>query len=109
MTATLEEARELVNIAQGSQTLFALTHNYTAYPLVREARQLIAEGKIGAIRLVQVEYAQDWLTESIESSGQKQASWRNDTDQAGAGGCIADIGTHAFNLLSFVTGLKTDS
>ncbi len=109
MTASLDDARELVRLARRSEALFALTHNYTAYPLVREARQMIAEGRLGALRVVQVEYAQDWLTESIEAEGQKQASWRNDPAQAGAGGCIADIGTHAFNLLSFITGLETES
>lgn len=108
MTASLADARELVSLAGRSKALFALTHNYTAYPLVREARQMIAEGRLGALRVVQVEYAQDWLTESIENEGQKQASWRNDPAQAGAGGCIGDIGTHAFNLLSFITGLETE-
>ena len=108
MTASLADARELVSLAGRSKALFALTHNYTAYPLVREARQMIAEGRLGALRVVQVEYAQDWLTESIENEGQKQARWRNDPAQAGAGGCISDIGTHAFNLLSFITGLETE-
>ncbi len=108
MTATVQEAQELVRIVEAGPALFALTHNYTAYPLVREARQRVADGALGRIRVVQVEYAQDWLTESIETEGHKQAHWRNDPAQAGAGGCVADIGTHAFNLLSFITGLETD-
>lgn len=109
MTATLQEAHELARTAKESTALFFLTHNYTAYPLVREARQLVSSGATGNIRVVQVEYAQDWLTESLESTGQKQASWRSDPDRSGVGGCISDIGTHAFNLMSFITGLKTDS
>lgn len=109
MTSSLDDARELVRLAGRSKALFALTHNYTAYPLVREARQRIAEGQLGALRVVQVEYAQDWLTESIEIEGHKQASWRSDPTRSGIGGCIGDIGTHAFNLLSFITGLETES
>lgn len=109
MTASLQEARELVRIAQTSNALFSLTHNYTAYPLVREARHLVESGAIGNIRVVHVEYAQDWLTEPLETTGQKQASWRSDPSRSGIGGCISDIGTHAFNLLSFITGLKTNS
>ncbi len=84
-----------------------LTHNYTGYPMVRQARQMVAEGRIGAIRVVQVEYAQDWLTE--DQQGNKQADWRTDPARSGTGGSTGDIGTHAFNLAQFVTGLELDS
>ena len=82
-----------------------LTHNYTGYPLVRQARSMVRDGALGDIRLVQVEYAQDWLAESTEEAGNKQAEWRTDPARSGAGGCISDIGSHAFNLADFVTGL----
>ena len=86
--------------------LFAVTYNYTGYPMVRQARQMVQDGLLGDIRVVQVEYPQDWLTESIETSGQKQADWRTDPSRAGLGGCIGDIGTHAYQLTHFVTGLE---
>jgi len=86
-----------------------LTHNYTGYPMVRQARAMIASGEIGEVRVVQAEYAQDWLTERVEDSGSKQAEWRTDPKRSGAGGCIGDIGTHAYNLVSFVTGLELES
>ena len=86
--------------------LFALTHNYTGYPMVQEARQLILKGELGQLRVVQVEYPQDWLTENLESTGQKQAEWRTDPARSGDAGCLGDIGTHAFNLLEFVSGEK---
>ena len=108
LTATLPEARKLANAAADSDALFVLTHNYTGYPMVRQARAMIASGELGEIRLVQVEYAQDWLAEPIEQAGNKQAGWRTDPAQSGAGGAIGDIGTHAFNLIGFVTGLKTE-
>jgi predicted dehydrogenase len=107
VTTTLAEAKRLKALVQETGKLFAVTHNYTGYPLVRHARQLVREGALGEIRVVQVEYAQDWLTERLEASGQKQAAWRTDPKRSGAGGCIGDIGTHAFNLLHYVTGLKT--
>ena len=88
--------------------IFALTHNYTGYPMIRQARAMIAAGELGEIRVVQAEYAQDWLTEPIEATGQKQAAWRTDPKQSGAGGAVGDIGTHAYNLACFVTGLKLD-
>lgn len=106
VTATLAEAQGLQRVVQQCGRLFALTHNYTGYPMVRHARQLVREGAIGAIRVVQVEYAQDWLTERLEATGHKQAAWRTDPRRSGAGGCIGDIGTHAFNLLRYVTGLQ---
>jgi predicted dehydrogenase len=105
LTTTLAEARQLAVAAGKSGAIFALTHNYTGYPLVRQARSMVRDGLLGEIRVVQVEYPQDWLTEKIEDSGQKQADWRTDPARSGAGGCIGDIGTHAFNLADFVTGL----
>jgi predicted dehydrogenase len=107
VTTTLAEAQRLQAIVRQTGRLFAVTHNYTGYPMVRHARQLVREGALGEIRVVQVEYAQDWLTERLEATGQKQAAWRTDPKRSGAGGCIGDIGTHAFNLLHYVTGLKT--
>ena len=109
LTATLRDAKKLVALAEKSDAVFVLTHNYTGYPMVRQARAMIASGDIGDVRVVQVEYPQDWLTEPTEATGQKQASWRTDPEQSGAGGCIGDIGTHAFNLAGFVTGLTLDT
>ncbi len=106
---TLADAQDLARVAQASQALFAVTYNYTGYPLVRHARAMIEAGELGAIRVVQVEYAQDWLSTALEDSGQKQASWRTDPARSGAGGCIGDIGTHAFNLAEFVTGLRVEA
>ena len=106
LTATLADARKLVKLADASDALFVLTHNYTGYPMARQARQMVAEGALGTVRLVQVEYAQDWLTEKLEDSGQKQAGWRTDPSRSGAGGSIGDIGTHALNLALFVSGLE---
>ncbi|OYX43870.1 MAG: oxidoreductase [Rhodobacterales bacterium 32-67-9] len=109
LTATLPEARKLAVLAEKSDALFVLTHNYTGYPMVRQAHEMVASGALGEIRVVQVEYPQDWLTEATEATGQKQAAWRTDPAQSGAGGCIGDIGTHAFNLASFVTGLTLEA
>lgn len=113
LTATLDEARELVaaaeSAARSSGALFVLTHNYTGYPMMRQARAMIGAGELGDLRVVQVEYAQDWLAEDLESTGQKQAGWRTDPARSGAGGSIGDIGTHAFNLATFVTGLALSS
>ena len=106
LTHSLPEAKRLAKAAKASGVVFALTHNYTGYPMVRQARAMVAAGDLGEIRLVQVEYAQDWLTEPLEASGQKQAGWRTDPAQSGAGGSTGDIGTHAFNLAGFVTGLE---
>jgi predicted dehydrogenase len=107
VTTTLAEAQRLQALVQETGRLFAVTYNYTGHAMVRHARQLVREGALGDIRVVQVEYAQDWLTELLEATGQKQAAWRTDPRRCGAGGCIGDIGTHAFNLLHYVTGLKT--
>ena len=105
LAISLAEARSLKEIVDRSGLVFALTHNYTGYPLVRQAREMVSTGDLGDIRIVQVEYAQDWLAEKIEDTGHKQAEWRADPARSGAGGCIGDIGTHAYNLADFVTGI----
>ena len=109
LTATLKEAQDLQKLAVKSGKIFAVTYNYTGYPMVRHARQMVQNGDLGDIRVVQVEYPQDWLTERLESTGQKQADWRTDPKRSGAGGCIGDIGTHAYNLASFVSGLELEA
>jgi predicted dehydrogenase len=106
LTTTVEDALALADIVRRSGLIFGLTHNYTGYPLVRQAREMIAAGELGRIRVVQVEYAQDWLTTPVEATGQKQAVWRTDPAQSGPAGSLGDIGTHAYNLASFVTGLR---
>jgi len=108
LTSNLADAKKLLKIAEESDALFVLTHNYTGYPMVRQARAMIASGELGEIRLVQAEYPQDWLAEPIEQTGQKQAAWRTDPKQSGAGGSTGDIGTHAYNLACFVTGLELE-
>ncbi|HEV7293332.1 MAG TPA: Gfo/Idh/MocA family oxidoreductase [Devosia sp.] len=108
ITSTLEDARKLATIQPKNGAKFLLTHNYTGYPLVRQARQMVESGLLGKIRVVQVEYPQDWLTEPTDDDN-KQAAWRTDPARSGAGGAIGDIGTHAYNLARFVTGLKTDA
>ncbi|MBC7390582.1 MAG: Gfo/Idh/MocA family oxidoreductase [Opitutaceae bacterium] len=102
----LDEAKALETIVLKSNLVFALTHNYTSYPMVKEAKSIIKEGKLGKIFKVIAEYQQGWLSENIESSGQKQALWRTDKSKAGISCCVADIGTHAENLTEYVTGLK---
>jgi predicted dehydrogenase len=109
LTATLAEAKKLAKAAETSGVVFALTHNYTGYPMIRQAKAMVAAGELGEIRLVNVEYVQDWLTEAVEASGQKQADWRTDPARSGAGGSTGDIGTHAFNLANFVSGLTLDT
>jgi predicted dehydrogenase len=106
LTTTVEDALALAEIVRRSGLIFGLTHNYTGYPLVRQAREMIEAGELGRIRVVQVEYAQDWLTTPVETTGQKQAVWRTDPAQSGPAGSLGDIGTHAYNLASFVTGLR---
>ena len=108
LTTTLAEARKLARLVEKTGKVFVLTHNYTAYPMVRQAREMVAQGALGDIRLVQVEYPQDWLTQDISASGNKQAAWRSDPKQAGAGGATGDIGTHAYHLARFVSGLELD-
>jgi len=109
MTVTIDEARELRRIAAAEGRILAVTYNYSGYPMIRQARAMIERGDLGRLRVVQGEYAQDWLAENIESSGQKQAAWRTDPAKSGAGGCIGDIGTHIYHLISFVTGLETEA
>jgi predicted dehydrogenase len=109
VTTTLAQAQHLRELARARGLVLAVTYNYSGYPMVRHARQLVREGALGTLRVVQVEYAQDWLTEPLEASGQKQAAWRTDPARAGAGGCIGDIGTLAYQLAAFVSGLQTES
>jgi len=105
LTTTVQEALDLAAIVKRTGLIFGLTHNYTGYPMVRQARQMIADDQLGKIRLVQVEYAQDWLATPLEQTGQKQAAWRTDPAQSGDAGSLGDIGTHAYNIACFVTGL----
>ncbi|KNZ31425.1 MAG: oxidoreductase [Methylibium sp. NZG] len=106
LCTTLAEARALVDKVQSSGRLFALTHNYSGYPMVRMAREMVAAGELGDIRLVHAEYVQDWLTTDLAATGQKQALWRGDPAQSGAGGALGDIGTHAEQLGRFISGLE---
>ena len=106
MTFSLQEAKDLANAASASGRLFCLTHTYTGYPMVKEARQIVQEGRLGRIRKIYVEYPQGWLSGFEEGSGNKQASWRTNPDQSGAAGAMGDIGTHAFNLAEYVSGLE---
>jgi predicted dehydrogenase len=108
LTSTMDDAESLAAAVKKSGLIFGLTHNYTGYPLVRQAREMVAAGELGEIRLVHVEYAQDWLTTRLEATGQKQAEWRTDPARSGAAGCVGDIGTHAFNLAEFVSGLRVE-
>src|SRR5439155_23561950 len=103
-----EDALALAEIVRRSGLIFGLTHNYTGYPLVRQAREMVLAGELGRIRVVQVEYAQDWLTTPVEATGHKQAVWRTDPAQSGPAGSLGDIGTHAYNIACFVTGLRCD-
>ena len=109
MTLTLAEAEELAAIVKGSNVVFAVTHNYTGYPLVRQARQMILSGELGDIQAIRATYIQGWLRSRLESEGQKQAAWRTDPTKSGAAGCFGDIGTHAYNLGRYMTGLLPDS
>ncbi|MGE6739350.1 Gfo/Idh/MocA family protein [Allorhizobium pseudoryzae] len=108
LTSNLEDAKKLKAVADKAKALFILTHNYTGYPMVRHARELVQTGALGEIRLVQMEYPQDWLSEPVEQTGAKQAVWRTDPAQSGAGGSTGDIGTHAYNLGCFISGLELD-
>jgi predicted dehydrogenase len=108
-TATYDEALKLEAAVKKSGLPYGLTHTYAGYPLVREARSMCAAGKFGVIRKVAVEYFQGWLSRPIETGGQKQAQWRTDPARSGPGGAIGDIGTHAFHLLEYVSGLKVSA
>src|SRR6185437_9951708 len=105
LTTTIEDAVELSKIVARTGLIFGLTHTYMGYPMVRQAREMVLGGELGAVRMIQVEYAQDWLTTAVEVSGMKQADWRTDPARSGPGGCLGDIGTHAFHLACFTTGL----
>jgi len=106
LAMTLEEGEALARLAREKNRLFALTHTYSGYPMMRYARELVDKGEIGDVRVVQVEYAQDWLAQPIELAGDnKQAVWRTDPKQAGRAGCLGDIGTHAYHLAAFATGM----
>jgi predicted dehydrogenase len=108
LTTTLEDALDLAETVKRTALVFGLTHNYTGHPMVRQAREMVAAGELGNLRVVQVEYAQDWLSTPVEKTGQKQAEWRTDPVRSGPGGALGDIGTHAFNLACFVTGLSCE-
>ncbi len=109
MTITLKEAWVLRDIVRKTGKVFALTHNYTGYPMVKEARELVRAGKLGRILKIVAEYPQGWLLDKIEADGQKQAAWRSDPKKAGASCCLGDIGTHAENLGRYITGLEIES
>ena len=106
MTFSLAEAKELEKVVKASGSLFCLTHTYTGYPMVKEAKQLVKAGKLGAIRKIYVEYPQGWLSTFLEGEHQKQAAWRTDPGKSGIAGAMGDIGTHAFNLAEYVSGLE---
>jgi len=108
MTLTLKAARTLRDTVRKSGRVFALTHNYTGYPMVKEARELVRSGRLGKILKVIAEYPQGWLLDRIETTGHKQAAWRADPKKAGASCCVGDIGTHAENLGRYITGLRIE-
>lgn len=108
LTTAVDDAVALAQLVKKSGLIFGLTHNYTGYPTIRQAREMIAAGELGKIRMVQVEYAQDWLTTPLETTGQKQALWRTDPAQSGPAGSLGDIGTHAYNIACFVSGLHAE-
>ena len=119
LTTNLADARDIAELVRETRLPFVLTHNYSGYPLVREARAMVAEGRLGKLRIVQVEYPQDWLTDALEhagpkndgqeANGHKQAAWRTDPARSGPGGSVGDIGTHAHHLACFVTGVALDA
>ncbi len=106
MTYSLQEAKDLVNIVKDSGIVFALSHNYTGYPMVKQARHMVRTGELGDILKIVVEYPQGWLLKSIEEDGQKQASWRTDPERSGISNCMGDIGSHCENLAHYITGLE---
>lgn len=106
MTFNVKEAKELQKIVRRSRKVFGLMHNYTGYPMVKLARDMVRGGDLGKVRKIVVQYPQGWLSTALEKTGQMQASWRTDPKQSGAAGCIGDIGTHAENLSEYITGLK---
>ncbi len=108
MTMDVKEAKALKQIVEESGKVFSLQHNYTGYPMVKQARYMVNSGMLGKIQKIVVEYPQDWLLTRLEATGQMQAAWRTDPKQAGAGGCLGDIGTHAENLAHYITGLEIE-
>ena len=106
---TSREAKALIELEKKRGLIFALTHNYSGYPMIRQAREMVQTGALGDIRVVQAEYPQDWLTTKLEDDGHKQAGWRTDPKITGIGGCVGDIGTHAYQLACFVSGLTLES
>jgi predicted dehydrogenase len=106
---TSREAKALIALEKKTGLIFALTHNYSGYPMIRQAREMVQAGALGEIRVVQSEYPQDWLTTKLEDEGHKQAGWRTDPKLTGIGGCVGDIGTHAYQLACFVSGLTLES
>jgi predicted dehydrogenase len=108
LTTTLDDAVSLAKLVKQTGLVFGLTHNYTGYPMVRQAREMVLAGELGPIRIIQVEYVQDWLSTPLERTGQKQAAWRTDPARSGPGGSLGDIGTHAYNLACFVTSLSCE-
>ncbi len=106
LTTTLHDALDLSETVTRTGLIFGLTHTYVGYPLVRQAREMVLAGELGAVRMIQVEYAQDWLSTPLENTGLKQADWRTDPARSGPAGCLGDIGTHAFHLACFTTGLR---
>jgi predicted dehydrogenase len=109
MTTTLDDALKLEAEVKRTGLIFGLTHTYSGYPIVRQMRNLIESGALGAIRMVNVEYVQGWLAKPVEKSGSKQAEWRTDPARSGPGGCLGDIGTHAYELAYFTTGLTPET
>jgi predicted dehydrogenase len=109
LATDLAQAKGLAQLARDNKLIFAVTYNYSGYPMIRQARELASGGALGRLRVVQVEYPQDWLTKAAETTGLKQAEWRTDPERAGNGGCIGDIGTHAYHLACYVTGLQLES
>ena len=108
IATSLADAQKLAQVVRDRQLHFLLTHTYSGYPMVRQAREMVAAGELGEIRIVQVEYAQDWLGQPIEQQGNKQAAWRADPTQAGPAGALGDIGTHAYHLARYVSGRKVE-
>ena len=106
LTTSVDDALDLAETVKRTGLVFGVAHAYTGYPMVRQARAMVAAGALGSVRVVQVEYAQDWLATALESTGQKQAEWRTDPARSGPAGCVGDIGTHAYHLVRFVSGLR---
>jgi len=106
MTFSLAEAKELEKVVKASGKRFCLTHTYTGYPMVKEAKQIVKQNRLGAVRKIYVEYPQGWLSTYLEGSDQKQAAWRTDPGKSGIAGAMGDIGTHVFNLAEYISGLQ---